>query len=76
MEDGDNMADPSDRATAEEAIASEEAMDAHRRRASAHQAHPLLKLCACGCGEEVDPRHLALGLGLTLECAQAMERRR
>ena len=34
------------------------------------------QLSAIGAGgEEVDPRRLALGYGLTLECAQKMERR-
>lgn len=32
--------------------------------------------CACGCGTEVEPKRLALGYGLALECAAAMERRR
>jgi len=32
-------------------------------------------LCACGCGEDVEPKRLELGLGLSLECARRAERK-
>ena len=70
--------DPIDRASAETAIHVQDAIDAQRLRnqqARARWAPREDGCCACGCGEEVDPRRLALGYGLTIECAQKMERR-
>jgi len=67
--------DPTDMASAEEAIYNEDALAEHRRRAAASKIPPREDgECACGCGEEVDPRRLALGYGLTLECAERRER--
>ena len=70
--------DPIDRASAETAIHVQDAIDAQRLRNQAARARWAPRedgACACGCGEDVDPRRLALGYGLTLECAQAMERK-
>jgi len=67
--------DPADRASAEEALHNEDALAEHRRRAAAQKVPPREDgECACGCGEEVDPRRLALGYGLTLHCAERRER--
>lgn len=68
--------DPVDRASAEEAIRNEDAIAEQRRRAEASRVPPREDgECACGCGNEVDPRRLALGYGLTLECAERRERK-
>jgi RNA polymerase-binding transcription factor DksA len=68
--------DPMDRASAEEAIRNEDAIAEQRRRAQANRVPPTEDgSCACGCGEDVDPRRLALGYGLTLECAERRERK-
>lgn len=68
--------DPMDRASAEEAIRNEYAIAEQRRRAAASRVPPREDgECACGCSNEVDPRRLALGYGLTLECAELRERK-
>lgn len=70
--------DPVDRASAEALAHDEAAVDAARRAAAARNARWAPREdgeCACGCGNEVDPRRLALGYGLTIECATRMERR-
>lgn len=69
--------DPIDQASAETAIHVQDAIDAQRQRndqAKARWAPREDGSCACGCGEDVDPRRLALGYGLTIECATKMER--
>ena len=71
------IVDENERASASEAIATEEALAMHLARAKAEHVEPTLSgLCACGCGEEVDPRRLKLGYGLTVECAEARARNR
>ncbi len=70
--------DPLDRASAEEVIHTQDAIDAQQQRHKQRLARWAPRLdgyCACGCGEDVDPRRLALGYGLTLECAEALERK-
>ncbi|UQM93954.1 hypothetical protein vBSmQDWS359_45 [Stenotrophomonas phage vB_Sm_QDWS359] len=70
--------DPVDRASAEALAHDEAAVDAARRKAEAARKRWAPREdgeCACGCGNEVDPRRLALGYGLTIECATRMERR-
>lgn len=68
-------ADPSDRASAEEEMRTADLVGAvvRRGRGPAPRGDGL---CACGCGNDVEPRRLALGYGLALECAEARERRR
>ncbi len=70
--------DPVDRASAKALAHDEAAVDAARRKAEAARKRWAPREdgeCACGCGNEVDPRRLALGYGLTIECATRMERR-
>lgn len=70
--------DPVDRASAETALHVQDAIDAQRlrnQRSLSRWAPREDGSCACGCGEDVDPRRLALGYGLTIECATKMERR-
>jgi hypothetical protein len=69
------ISDPSDRATAEEQMRTADLVDAVLRRGRGPGPRED-GLCACGCGNDVDPRRVALGYGLTLECAEARERRR
>lgn len=77
--------DPIDRAQAEADAANE---DATTRQAAEHRRYmdrwaPALDEdtgemtgeCACGCGRDVDPRRLALGYGLAIECADRLQRR-
>lgn len=69
--------DPSDRATMEEAAYQAEMLQRQRDRATRSHVPPTEDGdCACGCGNPVDPRRLALGYGLTLECASLRERAR
>lgn len=73
-----NHADPLDRASDLAARVVEEATGRqaeHHRKYMGKWAPTATGECACGCGEEVDPRRTALGYGLTLECAQRMERK-
>lgn len=73
-----NHPDPIDRAAAESRAHDEAMIDMQRRKAAAAQKRWAPREdgeCACGCGNEVDPRRLALGYGLTIECATKMERR-
>lgn len=70
--------DPIDRAAAESLAHDEAMIDAARRKAEAARKRWAPREdgdCACGCGNEVDPRRLALGYGLTIECATRMEKR-
>jgi len=75
-------ADPADRATAEQALAEHDALEAQRLRAEAARVPPALDRntgeqtgeCACGCGRDVHPGRLALGYGLAIECAERRER--
>lgn len=77
--------DPVDRASAETDAATEDAL---ARQAGTHQQYmgkwrPVLDPdtgeptgeCACGCGRDVDPRRVALGYGLAIECAERIRRR-
>lgn len=76
--DAQNHPDPIDRAAAKSQAHDEAMIDMQRRKAAAHNKRFAPREdgeCACGCGNEVDPRRLALGYGLTIECATEMERR-
>ena len=76
--EADHHPDPVDRASAETAIHVQDAIDAQRLRNQAARTRWAPRedgACACGCSEEVNPRRLALGYGLTIECARKMERR-
>lgn len=78
VQPADHFADPIDRASAESMAHDEATIDAQRRKAAAYNRRYAPREdgeCACGCGNEVDPRRLALGYGLTIECAMKMERR-
>lgn len=69
------VADPSDRATLEEQANVDECLARVKARAVRSSAAPREDGdCACGCGNPVDPRRIALGYGLTLECAERRER--
>lgn len=73
----ESFPDPIDRASAESMAHDEASVDEVRRAAQARAKRwPPREdgLCACGCDNDVDPRRLALGYGLTLECAEKMER--
>lgn len=73
-----NYPDPIDRASAEEAMQVEDLVSRQQAVAAAaakRWAPRADGYCACGCDEEVDPRRLALGYGLTLFCAEKMERK-
>jgi hypothetical protein len=73
-----NHPDSLDRAAAETDIQTQDALERVRvadERRRARFAPRADGYCACGCDNEVDPRRLALGYGLTLECAERMERK-
>jgi hypothetical protein len=73
----ERLSDVSDRATVEEGAYAAEALSRQQRKAAAMQVPPREDgECACGCGNEVNPARLALGYGLTLECAERRERMR
>jgi len=70
--------DPIDRASAETTIQTDDAIKLQQAKAEAAQRRWAPREdgeCACGCGNEVNPKRLALGYGLTIECAERMERR-
>lgn len=70
------MADIADRASLEEAAYNGEALNRQQMRAKAMTFAPRDDgNCACGCGNPVHPKRLALGYGLTLECSERRERR-
>lgn len=72
--EAEHRPDPIDRAS----MHVQDAIDAQRlrnQRTMSRWAPREDGSCACGCGEDVDPRRLALGYGLTIECATKMERR-
>lgn len=76
--EAEHYPDPVDRAAAEAAAHDESSVDEVRRRAEERRQRWAPRAdgeCACGCGSEVDPRRLALGYGLAIECAERMERR-
>lgn len=78
IQPAEHFPDPVDRAAAEAQAHDEASVDATRRAAAARNKRWPPREdgdCACGCGNEVDPRRLALGYGLTIECATKMERR-
>ncbi|ATS92253.1 hypothetical protein JTY56_gp78 [Xanthomonas phage Bosa] len=78
IQPAENFPDPVDRASAESLAHDDASVDAAKRAAAARQKRWAPREdgdCACGCGNEVDPRRLALGYGLTIECATKMERR-
>lgn len=78
IQQADHFPDPIDRASAESLAHDKASIDAARRAAEARNRRWAPREdgdCACGCGNEVDPRRLALGYGLTIECATRMERR-
>jgi hypothetical protein len=69
--------DPTDRAAHETAVHAEDALGRQRREDERRRAQFAPRPdgeCACGCGNDVDPRRLALGYGLALECADRMDR--
>lgn len=75
--EAEHHADPIDRASAETAIHVQDAIDTQRLRnqqARTQWAPREDGCCACGCGEEVDPRRAALGYGLAIECADRLQR--
>ncbi len=70
--------DPMDSAAAETDAQIEAALAQQRLRSQVASRRWPPRLdgdCACGCGNEVDPRRHSLGYGLTLECAEKLERR-
>ncbi len=72
IQPAESCADPSDLATKHADFFTDQAMQAQRLAASAHQVAPRDDgECACGCGREVNPARLALGYGLAIECAEA-----
>lgn len=75
--DAEHYPDLIDRASRQTDINTQDAIDAQRLRAKQARIRWAPRsdgLCACGCGEEVNLRRLALGYGLTLECAERNER--
>lgn len=78
VREAEHLPDLIDRASAETDIYVQDAIAAqrlHNQQIQARWAPRDDGCCACGCGEEVDPRRLALGYGRTIECAKKMERR-
>lgn len=76
VEEFQRHADESDRASATEATTTADGIDRIRVEAARRAARYAPREdgeCACGCGNEVDPRRLALGYGLTLECAERLD---
>lgn len=75
VDDKERLSDTSDRATAEEMAFTQENLDRVRQRAQRGHVPPRDDGdCACGCGNPVNPARLALGYGLTIECAARRER--
>ncbi len=73
-----HYADPIDQAAAETDAQIDYALDKQRQIAEAAKRRWAPRAdgdCACGCGNEVDPRRLAAGYGLAIECAERMERK-
>lgn len=78
VQEATNHPDPIDRAAAETSAHDEHSLNKLKLEAARKASlYPPRSdgYCACGCDNEVDPRRLALGYGLTLECAARMERR-
>jgi hypothetical protein len=74
MKTEERAKDVSDIASSVEALHTEAAIrNALAKRGPAPRADGE---CACGCGEDVEPRRLELGYGLTLECARRRELKR
>lgn len=74
--------DPIDRASAEDAIRTADAMKEHELRVKAQHVPPgeprevdgeVIWECACGCGREVNPLRIKAGYGLAIECATMRE---
>lgn len=75
IEAPERTSDPNDRASVEEAAYQAEMLQRQQTRAAKSTVPPSGDGdCACGCGNPVDPRRLALGYGLALECAERRER--
>lgn len=74
----EHMPDPMDQAAAVSEALVEDAIAKQLARSKATNARWAPRtdgLCACGCGDDVDPRRLALGYGLTIECAELRTKR-
>lgn len=74
----DHFPDPVDRASAEADLHDATSIEYARKAIAAHAAkYPPQEdgECACGCGSEVHPARLKLGLGLAIECAERLERK-
>jgi hypothetical protein len=73
----ERIPDISDRASVEEQAFTDDRIAMQRR--IMEKTIPTARadgLCACGCGEDVEPQRLKLNLGLALDCAIRREKAR